>query len=58
MQFRAPGNVSRNNPMAAVIARADNDHDNVLAALLVRKPPCEQFRGAEARTAAHLVGIG
>ena len=39
--------------MAAVIARVDNDHDNVLAALHVRKPPCEQFRGTEARTAGH-----
>jgi hypothetical protein len=43
--------------MAAVLARADNDHDDVLAALHVREPPREQFRGAEASAAAHLVGI-
>ena len=44
--------------MASVLARADNDHDHMLATLHVRKPSREQFRGAEASAAAHLVGIG
>jgi hypothetical protein len=44
--------------MTAVLARADNDDDNVLAALHLGKPSREQFRGTEASAAAHLVGIG
>ena len=44
--------------MASVLARADNDHDHMLATLHVRKPSRKQFRGAEASAAAHPVGIG
>ena len=44
--------------MGSVPARADNDNDHMLATLHVRKPSREQFRGAEASAAAHLVGIG
>jgi hypothetical protein len=44
--------------MAAVLARADDDYDNVLAALQVGIPSGEQIRGAEASAAAYLVGIG
>src|SRR5215468_4450460 len=44
--------------MASVLARADNDHDHMLATLHVRKPSREQFRGAEALAEAHPIGIG
>jgi hypothetical protein len=44
--------------VASVLVQADNDHDDMLATLNVRKPSREQFRGAEASAAAHLVGLG
>src|ERR1700747_1769225 len=55
---QAAGDVSRDNPVASVLVQADNDHDDMLATLNVRKPSREQFRGAEASAAAHLVGLG
>ena len=43
--------------MASVLVQADND-DDMLATLNLRKPSREQFRGAEASAATHLIGRG
>jgi hypothetical protein len=44
--------------VASVLVQADNDHDDMLAALNIRKPSREQFRGAEASAPTHLIGLG